>query len=581
MKQTLVPSERYTTETLQALPLEVVDLCERADSQMQALEKNIDARVQNMAEQVTRLQALANSISGKLQTMFGSQKPLDRVVVVERFQDDGVSAGSLHRESLYGALTLKPRSFVNANANIAGVWIDKSASVGIPGNNMVVKSIDTADRVPRVTLVGETDNHANILSAFDSSPDTWFEWENVVIKASQPLQLVDDCAYLYEPSSEVRRVSEVTADYGWTVSVAYPGDERLYSGVRLAELRESTDGVQTAQLTLEISLDEPVSDVWFELVPYHVGGRGFRINWLMVSEDGVSWTNVASNRFVSAYNGERSDVAVRFYIKRARYLRIQLYSPYWYRPSLGFGHPFHAVFIKETRKRSLFGFVSLGSRSSKWVERRATREYAIGTIGVSDNAGVQFVSRVVGGAVGMATGLSMKILTQAIGSAAVSSLGALAAPVAFLVGALVLGSLFLSEKVTREVERTVDGMDVFTGWRSAIGIREIRLARRTYERSGEWVSPVYRLSRPVHQLVLMAHDDVPDGTEIRYQLRVGDSWKDVDPHSQSGRVWNLDEAVTEVQVRIQMTSEREEATPVVYGFMLEGYGGAAGSALLS
>lgn len=571
MKQTVVPSERPTPETLSALPLEITGLCEQADEEMQTIQQALLSRVEGFTDQIEQLQRVASSLSGRIQTMMHSQKPLDRVVVVERFQDDGVGEGTLHRDSLYGALTLRPKSFVNANTQIAGVWIDRKLSDGIPGNNMVVKSVESSNSgIPKVTLVGETDNHAHILYAFDSGVDTWFEWEKVIIQTNQPLLEVDGCAYLYESSAEVRNVQEVTAGHGWTVSVAYPGEEQIVKGVPLAMFRQSTDGEDTAMLTLEISMTDTVSNVWFELAPYHIGGRGFRINWVRVSEDGVNWDELATNRFVSAYVGDESFVT-RFYIKRARYLRIQLQSVHWYRPSLGFGHPFFAVFMKETRKRSLLGFISLGSRTSRWVERRATQEYAIGTIGVSEDGGVKFMSRVIGGTVGLATGLSMKVLTQAIGSAAVSSLGALAAPVAFLIGAFVLGSMLFSEKVTREVERTISGMDVFTGWRSAIGIREMRLAQRTYETGGEWISPVYRLSRPVGQLVLYAHDDVPEGCEIRYQLRAGSDWVDVNPHSQSGRVVNLDRATSEVQVRIQMKSNDETATPVVYGLMLEGY----------
>lgn len=572
MKQTVVPSDRPTPETLAVLPLEITALSEQAGDEMQTVQQSLKAGVDGFARQIEELQRRASSLSGRLQAMLHAQKPLDRVVIIERFQDDSIGSGTLHRDSLYGALTLRPKSFTNANTQIAGVWIDKKLSDGIPGNNMVVKSIDPPDRgIPKVTLVGETDNHAHILYAFDSGADTWLEWEKVIIANRQPLQEIDGCAYFYEPSSERRNVLDVTAGYGWSVSVAYPGEEQLTKGVPLAEFRQSTDGVDPAKLTLEMSLTDTVSDVWFELMPYHIGGRGFRINWLRVSEDGINWDEIASNRFASAYSGGDSAGAVRFYIRRARYIRIQLQSVHWYKPSLGFGHPFFAVFMKETRKRSLLGFISLGSRTSRWVERRATQEYAIGTLGVSEDGGVKFMSRVLGGALGMATGLSMKILTQAIGSAAVSALGALAGPVAFLIGAFVLGSLLFSEKVTREVERTVSGLDVFTGWRSAIGIREIRLVRRTYETGGEWLSPVYRLSKPVNQLVLYAHDDVPNGGQIKYQVRAGGDWIDVDPGSQSARVVNLDRSTSEVQIRIQMTAQDETATPVVYGLMLEGY----------
>jgi hypothetical protein len=188
---------------------------------------------------------------------------------------------------------------------------------------------------------------------------------------------------------------------------------------------------------------------------------------------------------------------------------------------------------------------------------------------VYEDGNVKLASRVLGGAIGLATGVTMKVMTQIIGNAAVSALGAWAAPVAFVLGAIIFGGL-VSTKVTREVERTVQGIDVFKGWRSALGIRELRVVQRTYSSGGEWVSPVYTLRRAVRQLQVWAQDEVPEGTELRYQIRAGEGdWIDVDVHGNN--TITLSDQADSVQLRVQMSSNSATSTPVVYAIMVEGY----------
>lgn len=569
MKRTLVPSERYNAETLQELPMELVSLCEQADRDMRALSESVTRSWSAMIEQVQTMQRQVESLRDRVTALFHRAAPVDRVVISERFQDDSIPAGTLYRDALHGGLTLMPLSFEDLRGVVAGLWVDRKQSLGIPGNNMVVREVRREPgKLPQVMLVGETDNRANLLLAFDSSVDTWFEWERVVVKLNQPLQELDRCMYFADESSPVRNVREVTGGYGWTVTVGYPGENQLVKSVPLCEFAEDVSGFEPATLALEIELTDVIDDMWLELVPYHIGGRGMVLERVAVSEDGIRWREIETRRYISPYRSDDVASAQRVHLSRARFVRLKLRSLGWYRPSQGFGHPFYAVRMKERRERKLLGFISLGSSTSRWVERRPTPEYAIGTLSVRDSQGVRFASRVMGGLLGLATGVSSKMMASAIGSLA-TSLGAFAAPVAFLVGALTLGSFLFSERVTREVEGTVSGMDVFSGWRSAIGVREIRLQRRTYHTAGEWVSPVYQLARPVDQLQLYVHDDVPDGCRVVYQVRVGDRWVDVDPHSINGRVISLSESVQEVQVRIQMSGQ-QSVTPVVYSFQLEG-----------
>jgi len=568
MKQTYVPAGRWNGEVATALPLEVTGRLEQVEMDIEALSSRMQSVLEESRAHTDAMHQRLLELQAKLDTMMASHQPLDRVFIAVRFNHEEGS-GTLYRDPYIGALSLNPTGFQPMNQMIDGVWIDRQNSVGIPGNNMVIASVQSQDKgLPEVKLVSETDAHANILLAFDSSLDTWFEWERNMIIPTQKLSEIDGCMYMADSSGVERNVQQVTGGHGWTVSVFYPGFDQPVKNVPLAEFKsEPGPNDLPARLAMEISFSEVINGAWFECVPYHIGGRSTLVEKLWLSEDGVNWKEVATPVRLPVDRGDEKPF--RIYLNRVKYMRIWFRSGGWYMPRQGFGHVFAAAFMKETRKSSLFGFIPLPSSTSRWVERLPTEEAQVGTIAVYEDGNVKLASRVLGGAIGLATGVSMKVMTQIIGNAAVAALGAWAAPVAFVLGAIIFGGL-VSTKVTREVERTVQGIDVFKGWRSALGIRELRVVQRTYSSSGEWVSPVYTLRRAVRQLQVWAQDEVPEGTELRYQIRAGEGdWIDVDVHGNN--TITLADQTDSVQIRVQMSSNSATNTPVVYAIMVEGY----------
>jgi len=568
-----VPSDRYTGETVSVLPLDVIDRCELAERQLADLSDEIRAVGNQLHSEGDSLQRQIMALQDRLTNLLHRQPVLDTIQITERFQDDNLDPGSLYRDSLFGALTLRPIGWESATTSIADIWIDRSNSVGNPGNHMVVDRIEWNEQgLPTVHLVGESDPHANLFSAFDQNPESWVEWERVVVRNKQPLQQFQQVAYFPADSGQELDVWAVTQGYGWDILVSDPNKSTPIPSKK-AELLPNVDGQEPAKLTLEMVFTEIVQDVWLEILPYHIGGRGFVVDSIMTSQDGVNWKESASKLLVSAANTEGSSNtgAVRVFLNDVKYVRLSLRSLGWYQPSKGLGHPFVARTIQETKRTKLLGFITLDSKHSQWTERVPTQPELVGSLAVEENGTIKLVSRVIGGVAGLITGLSMKVLTQALGAQLVAALGTLAGPIAFVVGALTLGGFILRQEVERNVTNVVQGIDVFRGWRSAIGIREIRLVRHRYQSSGEWVSPVYRFYKPVRQIAVYAHDDVPNGTELSYQVRVGSQWIDVDVHSLSGgNVVRLDQPVSEMQIKIQMRSSQPSLTPIVYSLMAEG-----------
>jgi len=76
---------------------------------------------------------------------------------------------------------------------IASVSIDRNASVGLPGTNLVIASpgsgsLDSAHPEPAVVLEGATDSHCDITAIFDNTGSTWFDWESCYLPELQNLQ---------------------------------------------------------------------------------------------------------------------------------------------------------------------------------------------------------------------------------------------------------------------------------------------------------------------------------------------------------------------------------------------------------
>ena len=73
---------------------------------------------------------------------------------------------------------------------IASVSIDRNASVGLPGTNLVIASpgsgsLDSAHPEPAVVLEGATDSHCDITAIFDNTGSTWFDWESCYLPELQ------------------------------------------------------------------------------------------------------------------------------------------------------------------------------------------------------------------------------------------------------------------------------------------------------------------------------------------------------------------------------------------------------------
>ncbi len=587
-----IKDKRAATE----LPLWVLAQLEELQTQVRQMQEGGQQSAISAQKQAEELEQLTEALLNKAEEI---AHRMERVCsYIERFNADSGS-GTLERDQHSGVLHLKTVELVPATDAIKWVWVNEDQCVGIPGNTMTVKAV-TVDQNKRINveLYSHSMNPANILDAFDGSTDTWVEWERVVIKAKQRMKRLDDDMLFPDDSGQEMDVLQATAGKGWKVLVGLLGKLELVERP-LAEFHDDPHGLTPAKLALEMEFQGDTSGMWLEIVPYHIGGQLMVLERLEVSDDGANWKvvyapkatakpgtnasqaslfrkdNASYQMGVARFEGSyviRKAIPNRFMLNGARYARMVLSAGGWYEPTYGFGHRYAAVHVTETKKTTaLFGLYRRSS-STDWWERVDTEPMAVGTLVIKEDQAHKVVSFIVGGAVGLATGLTSAVVSSVLGSGFVAGLGALANPLLFVVGGVLLGgvlkNLFGSTKVERRVDRQVAGIDVFKGWRSAVGIREIRVVRRRYEPHGVWTSDVITFPKMVKQVIFYPHHDVPEGTSVSYTL-IADGAQY--PMSSDGKsVVNLNAPAANLQVRVEMTGT-EQVSPVLYSFGLEGY----------
>jgi hypothetical protein len=314
-------------------------------------------------------------------------------------------------------------------------------------------------------------------------------------------------------------------------------------------------------------VDEVRDNVFLDIVPYTIAGIPPILESVETSTDGTTWNKLDIRPGLRIRETYPLSKAMRIALNRFSWIRITLKAGGWYSPRKGLGHPFGAVLVHERFEQRMVFFSIVDHR--EWWQRVSIGKRGIGTIVVKENNVLKIVGAVAGAAYAAAGGLVGTMIGNAIGSL-LGSAAAAAGPVGIIVGAVLgswlVGQLFYQKKERWIVKEEV-GVDVFDGWRSAIGIREIRMVRATYAPSGYWVSRPYRFPSAVKSIRLLASYSVPDGTEVSYHISTdGTNWLPV----QNGEELSLDKPTSSVMVRIDMSSTNKYASPVVFGFELEG-----------
>jgi hypothetical protein len=546
----------YVSNTLE----QYTDHIRSAADQVTGVLDKLRSSLSSSAQDIAKLENAINSflLSTSTSNLF--------TITEELSSPESTQSSTLHLDTTVAGLTLQPGEMENLNSRIVDV---KEYGNGIPGNNLVVESISrpaSGDENPSVKLVGESDNHAVMLQCLDGSEDTWFEWESVVIPPQQPAVQVGR-AWIYGGSNRID-VRQVTNNLDWTVDVFHPGSEKPVENVPLVTFAPAPDDTMLARLTLVFGVDEVRDNVFLDIVPYTIAGLPPILESVETSTDGTTWNKLDIRPGLRIRETYSLYKAVRIALNRFSWVRITLKAGGWYSPRKGLGHPFGAVLVHERFEQRLVFFSRVDHR--EWWQRVSTGKRGIGTIVVKENDVLKIVGAVAGAAYAAAGGLAGTFIANAVSSLLGSAAAALAGPVTIIIGA-VLGSWLakniFSEKKERWIVKEEIGTDVFDGWRSAIGIREIRMVQATYASSGYWVSRPYRFPSAVKSIRLLASYSVPDGGEVSYHISTdGTTWLPV----QNGEELSLDKPTSSVMVRIDMSSTDKYASPVVFGFELEG-----------
>lgn len=570
-----IPAPPWNPQVISEIPEWCAASAWNIDSDLSALERRIDSDLRTLigaAEDLRRalagLEEQVARIETDLRLQTASFSDPIRVTFNRR-----TGSGNLSINEQHGYLTL-PVVGQEPFPAVRYLWIDPDASSGIPGNNLTVRSIrpskDQSSPLPEVQLTAEFEPNADALRIVDGRLDTMFEWEINAILTNQPAAQVEGVMYLAGGDKQIN-VQEATRGFGWEVDTYLPGHDQPIVGVPLARFVTSESQLgEPAKVTMQLGISTD-RDLWMEITPHHVGTWLTRLLDLSVSDDGIHWRTVAAGRDLVSLSGEIR--RWRWFIGKPQAVRVSLQAGGWYAPRLGLGHLFRARRIRETRRTRFLGFVTLSSNTKYYWERLPTNRWAVGTIMVETERGTQIVSRAIAGAIGAFTTVGRALMTQIFGAKAVAwaaaRLGSIAIPIIGAVVAIAaLGDVLFSTSVERRVVDEVQGVDVFAGWRSAVSIREIGFSQETYERTGSWVSDPMELPVPARVVRLRAHDYVPEGCTLRYQVQFGDGeWVPVDPHGE-GTV-RVDVPTTSCRVRIDMSTDDVSRSPVVYGFQVQ------------
>ena len=547
----------YVSNTLE----QYTDYVRSAADQVTGMLDGLRSSLSSTTEDIAKLESAINSflLSTSTSNVF--------TITEELSSPESTQSSTLYLDTTVAGLTLQPGEMENINSRIVDV---KESGNGIPGNNLVVESISrpaSGDENPSVKLVGESDNHAVMLQCLDGSEDTWFEWESVVIPPQQPAVQVGR-AWIYGGSNRID-VRQVTSDLDWKVDVFHPGSEKPVENAPLVTFAPAPTDNMLARVTLVFGVDEVRDNVFLGIVPYTIAGLPPILESIETSTDGTTWSRLDIRPGLRIRETYSLYKAVRIALNRFAWVRITLRAGGWYSPRKGLGHPFGAVLVHERFQQKVLGF-KLKDERRQWWQRVSIGKRGVGTIVTKENDVLKIVGAVAGAAYAAAGGLAGTFIASAVSSLVGSVAAALVAPVTIVLGAVIgswLASNIFSEKKERWIAKEETGVDVFDGWRSAIGIREIRMVRATYASSGYWVSRPYLFPSAVKSIRLLASDSVPDGGEISYHISTdGTTWIPV----QNGEELSLDKPTSSVMVRIDMNSTDKYASPVVFGFELEG-----------
>lgn len=436
-----------------------------------------------------------------------------------------VSETNARVETRFAYVSLPVASESNQSSHITAFTIDKTTSVGVPGNNLEIKNPGPAgspqnNPEPTPELFAATSLDSSIGALFDGQPNTVFEWESLYVPRKQKLKKLRS-AYVYDSTGTETDVSKVTGGWGWNKYVLWPGEQNWdYGSSGRGYALANFDQAAPAALAFTLTLDAPVALSAIEVEAQSAQGLSPNLKSLSISQDGQTYRTIFQNLALTdnigtvlgpkslgfaadaSFPGALLPLPTTLPIK---YIKFIFEQPASYIPPDGFGHVYFVNFTQVTQKSS--GFFGIGASSSAWTEQErmegaqqgvsAQPAASLNLSGLLSNVGT-VAGAIFGGPLG-----------ATIGSAAGSLLGTL------------VDGFFSSHKTTTPLSSEIH-YDIFTGTRSVIALKDITLLATRYGLAGTYSSSQHLFQGALQSVLLITSQTIPEGwpegTWITYEV---------------------------------------------------------------
>jgi len=457
--------------------------------------------------------------------------------------------------------------------------------LGLPGNTCEVEipqnSIVPGDSTPEVTFLGETDTHSDPIVMFDSTPDTWFEFERCSLDTmtsvilDEPKQKVPAVvqrannlrtkAPVLTASPYIQPLSKIGQAYFYDTSAGKPTDIFKVISPDLWTITATEGDVHTTTqkigipkdntlvLSILMELAEPRILNYLELDPYiPVGAKDYTLDSITLYPAITENSQAEIKTITPTLVPDRVVITLPYLVKIAK-VKIVLKQTTPYTTSIG--HPFILATVNEQTKKS-FLFMTYSNKNKTIYQRLKNEDEAL-SLDYYKNRDLTVVGAVLGAGVAIAMGAQIA-LSVFLGPAAI-------------IGWVVM-SLF-GKSTTRTVKNVARGVDVFLGKRWQIGIRDLALKQFHYDQSGKLVSKAFNFKQPVQTCSFIPKDESHEGlTTLRYFLSPdnGTTWYE------NSTIVTFDAPTTSVLVQVLLERravdvDDEILTPRLNGYELKGY----------
>jgi hypothetical protein len=521
--------------------------------------EQLDSDLETCFEQLSRLRnAVANASNITVAEKSGIEQLLsrarDRIIEAKSWASESdseflwvndtlkttnrVDASSSARiDTTLGIATLaiggeSPLSERVASVTVQHVSAETKEVDGLPGNWLELagdagsKVVQEVANPVAVTFTGNTyKDSANPASMFDGDPSSWFEWEKYMVPAQQKLVHPTPTAEAWVipagtagQDTNVFGPNGVTKDFGWEYAVNWPADDVstppaphwivtpatvLPSGVVVpADYKAQKNGDSPFTLQMEVQFDSQQELSWIELLPYippNAGDFAYRLESLYVSPDGVNeWVNLIQTplelnpAFDQPIDTTRTGLPVKDYrgtavvpcnVPRVKAIRILLTQDAPYSTDIG-----HKFFVKttvtNTQRSSWFGLSSSSSTNTAYTR------VATPALSPETNSGRTFVG--------------------------------------------------WGKRVTVTDTDVSTYYDILRAYRYCIGVRDLGLFKRQYEKSSRLVTKPLVFEKNVTAASLLVSEIVPEMWStsqrwISYEIsHDGSTWQPIVPQNTDG-----------------------------------------------